>query len=334
MAERAGVSPATVSRILNGNYPAAPATRERVARAVDELQYVANPHARALAGPDPGTIGIVVSTIDDGAYGAMVQRIASLAAVEGRLCLITTTGGDAAQEEVAVRRMRSQGVQAIVMVGGTDGTDPHDKRTAALYRTVESSGIRMVHCARGAIDATTPAAVVEYDNTGGAYAATSHLVSLGHRRIVYLSRGGEHSTIVPRRAGYRRALAELGGEADPALELVTATGSLPGYTEMRRFIRSSATPFTAVFAYNDRIAAGAVQALREAGLRVPEDVSVVGYDDTHVAQGLGLASVHLPAEELGYVAAGLALSSAPPFHSVISTRLIVRGSVAPPAAGR
>ncbi|MFI9838776.1 LacI family DNA-binding transcriptional regulator [Nonomuraea sp. NPDC051941] len=329
VAARAGVSVSTVSRILNGSYPPAPETRDKVMRAVRDLAYVANPHARALIHQETGTIAIVVRMLDDGFLMSLVQSIANTLADAGRFCLIGTTGGDPDRELQVLRQMSAQHAQAIVLIGAVTESPEYVRETSAFAGSLAQTGSRLVLCARPPLGPDVPAGVVEYDNEGGAYAATSHLLSRGHRRILLLSGQQDHSTTVRRRDGYRRALADLGGDLDPRLEAGPAWSRETGYARMRDILRAGPPDFTAVFAHTDHVASGVLQALREAGLRTPEDISVVGFDDATFAADLGLTTVHIPARELGRLAATMAMApDTVDQRVVLGTHVVVRDSVA------
>ncbi len=178
-----------------------------------------------------------------------------------------------------------------------------------------------------------PAVVVEYDNTGGAFAATSHLLSNGHKRILFLGHRVGYTTAEARIEGYRKALAAHGVPHDPDLEVEGTLERHEGYRMMTERLASGERDFTAVFACNDQIAAGARQAIIERGLNVPEDISMVGFDDLPPAMDIGLTTVYQPHEELGRTAVRLALQHAkhggPPPHTVLGTHLVVRSSVEP-----
>jgi LacI family transcriptional regulator len=179
-----------------------------------------------------------------------------------------------------------------------------------------------------------PALVVEYDNTGGAYAITSHLLSAGHRRILFLGRHEGYTTSDSRITGYRNALADHRVPHDPGLEVDGTMERSEGYRMIRERLAAGPPDFTAVFAGNDLIAAGARQALREHGLRVPDDISMVGFDDLPPSADIDLTTVHVPHEELGRTAVRLALErgqdkAAPGRHVLLGTHIIVRDSVRP-----
>jgi LacI family transcriptional regulator len=333
VAERAGVSVATVSRILAGNYPASPTTRNRVMRAVKELDYVANVHARALAGTPSKSVAIVINSVISPHYAHVAQGVQTQAAAEGRLCLIGTTGGDAERELATVQFMREQHAEAVILVGNVFADDAYRARMSRYAYALAAVGSRLVLCGRPPLGPDVPAVVVECDYAGGAFAATSHLLSAGHTRILCLGRRPGYTTAEARLAGYRNALVAHGVPLDPELEVEGTFERHEGYRMMKEGLASGQPDFTAVFACNDQIAAGARQALLEYGLRVPEDVSMVGFDDLPPAQDIYLTTVHLPHEELGRTAVRLALEPAArggtPQHIILGTHLVVRDSVRP-----
>ncbi|MEV0288791.1 MULTISPECIES: LacI family DNA-binding transcriptional regulator [unclassified Kribbella] len=328
VAARAGVSVTTVSRILNGSYPPAPKTRDKVMRAVQELDYVANPHARALTRQGTGTIALVVMMLDDGFLMNLVESIATGVAEAGKLCLIGTSGGDLDRELAVLRQMHAQHVEAIILVGAVVESDEYRERMSAFAAQLRQSGTRLVLCARPPIDPSFQDASVEYDNEGGAYAATSHLLSRGHRRILLLG-GPDGQSITTRRSiGYRNALRDLGGDLDPSLEIHPAWNRESGYARMRELLDAGPPAFTGVLAHTDHVAAGAMQALRDAGLRVPDDISVVGFNNDSFAADLQLTTVHIPARELGRTAAALAIAPSPTEpHTTLGTHVVIRDTV-------
>ncbi len=333
VAQRAGVSTATVSRILGGSYPDAPATRDRVMRAVQELDYVANVYARSLAGTPTKSVAIVLNSVISPHYAHVAQGVQTEAAAAGRLCLIGTTGGDAARELAVVQLMREQHAEAVILVGNVRADEGYRARMSQYAHALAVSGSRLVLCGRPPLSPDVPAVVVECDYTGGAFAATGYLLSAGHRRILCLGRRPGYTTAESRLAGYRDALAAHGVPHDPALEVEGTFEREEGYRMMKERLASRRRDFTAVFAFNDLIAAGARQALLEHGLRVPRDVSLVGFDDLPPALDLDLTTVRLPHEELGRTAVRLALEHAQtpvaPHHIMLDTHLVRRGSVRP-----
>lgn len=333
VAAHAGVSAATVSRVLAGNYPVSRSARQRVLRAIRELNYVANTHARALAGVKTKLIGFVLKDMRGYSFATAAHGVEQEAARRGWLCLISCTEGDVGRELAFVQLMREQQAGAVILIGGVVDDERYRGRMAEIAHSLHAAGSVLVLCGRPALGEDVPATVIEYDNEGGAYAITSHLLSQGHRRILYLGGEANHTTSIGRFTGYRRALADFDVTLDTRLVSHGAFSRDSGY-QMARARLGRAPDFTAVFAETDIMASGVYVALEEAGLRVPEDISVVGYDDIDVAQDLRprLTTVHVPYEELGRTAVRLALDAEPGRragqHVVLGTHVVVRQSVA------
>ena len=331
VADHAGVSVATVSRILAGNYPASPATRNRVMRAVKELDYVANAHARALAGSPSKSVAIVLNSVISPHYAHVAQGVEAQAAAEGRLCLIGTTGGDSERELAMVQFMREQHAEAVILVGNVVPNDRYIERMSQYARALAAVGSKLVLCGRPPLGAEVPAIVVEYDNIGGAFAVTSYLLSAGHRRILCLGRRSGYTTSDGRTAGYRQALAAHQVPHDPSLEVDGRMTWNEGYRMMKERLAAGPRDFTAVFALNDLIAGGARQAMLEQRLSIPEDVSMVGFDNLPPSADINLTTVHLPHEEIGRTAVRLTLDQEShgggPQHVVLGTHLVIRDSV-------
>ncbi|BBH68431.1 LacI family transcriptional regulator [Actinoplanes sp. OR16] len=322
---------ATVSRVLADNYPTAPATRAKVMRAVRDLDYVVNVHARALAGISAKMVAVVVDAVTAPFYAHVAQGAEEQAAEDGRLCLICTTGGDPARELAIVKLMREQRADAVILVGSVVQSDDYRARMSQYAHALDAAGARLVLCGRPPLGPDTPALSSEYDNAGGAYAITSHLLSAGHQRILFLGSSPGGTTADARVDGYRRALADHRVPVDPGLEVPGGFGRPAGYRMMRDRLAAGPPDFTAVFAGDDSVAAGAWQALRENGLRVPGDISLVGYNDDPMAAELGLTTVHIPALELGRAAVRQAIrgEGEAPARTMLGTHIVVRDSVRP-----
>lgn len=333
VAERAGVSVATVSRILNGTYNAPAATEAKVLRAASELDYVANANARELNFATSRTIGIVAPMLNSPFFMNIAAGIEAQAGLEGRVCVMVSTGADETREWEALGILRERGVEAIIMVGGTTRDPHHDEKLIAVARSLHESGSRLVLCVRRNLPADVPAIHVDFDNEGGSYAATSHLLSMGHRRILYLGGAPDLHFTAARLKGYRQALSDYGVAHDDALvQLVSLDRE--DIMRLTSELVSAGLQFTAVFAANDHVAAAAIVALRSAGLDVPGDVSVVGYNDTALAAGLipALTTVHVPQVDLGRMAVRAAFTpiGTTVGNHTLGTHVVVRDSVRPP----
>ncbi|GAA2370379.1 LacI family transcriptional regulator [Catellatospora methionotrophica] len=333
VAAMAGVSVATVSRVLSGDYPVANATRTKVQRAVRELDYVVNAHARALSGSTSNVVALVMYDVVTPFFAFIASGVEYQATESDRLCLVCTTHGDPDRELEIVKLMREQHADAVILVGGVNMTDDYRERMYRYAKGLEDAGSRLVLCGRPSLGPDFPAITVEYDNAGGAYSATSHLLSSGHRRIAMLGGPIGNTTFDARLDGYRRALEAFRVAVDPALIVHGDMSQESGFRQVQRLL-SSGVAFTAIFAANDFVAAGAMRALRAAGKSVPGDVSVIGYDDTPFAPELtpALTSVHVPHEQLGRTAVKLALQrgeGSARQHVMLGTHIAMRDSVRP-----
>ncbi|WP_327635921.1 LacI family transcriptional regulator [Kribbella sp. NBC_00482] len=335
VAAHAGVSPATVSRVLAGNYPVSRSANQRVLRSIRELNYSANTHARALAGVQTKTIAFILADVRGQSFADAAHGVEQEASRRGWLSLIGTTQGDSERELALVQLMREQRAGAVILIGGvTNEAADYRAKMTDLARSLHSAGSLLVLCGRPPLGDDVPTAVIEYDNEQGAYAMTSHLLSQGHRRTLFLAGPERQSTSMQRLAGHRRALRDFGVPDAPELVEHGVFTRASGY-QLTKNRLAAGQDFTAVFAATDVVAAGVYAAAAEFDLRVPEDLSVVGYDDVELAQDLRprLTSVHVPYEELGRAAAKIALDSQhqqPNWtgaHRLFTTHVVVRNSV-------
>ncbi|MBR7828861.1 LacI family DNA-binding transcriptional regulator [Actinospica sp. MGRD01-02] len=334
VAARAGVSPATAARVVAGDYPVAAATRAKVQRAMRELDYVPNAQARALAKGGTKTVAFLVDDITGPSFAYVAKAVEEQAAAEGRLCMVCTTHGDPARELAILETMREHSADAVILVGSGWLDEAHRSRLVSFAHALDKSGSRLVLAGQPQLGPDVPATVVEYDNTGGAYAISSYLLSLGHRRIAFVGADrpdeAPSTTKAGRLGGFVRAHEAHGVEHDPELVVPSEFTREMGARATKRLL-ATGREFTAVFAATDMVAAGVLAVLREAGLRVPEDVSLVGYDDIPLALDLWppLTTVHVPTEELGRAAVRLALHPEEPQHLVLGTHIVIRGSAGP-----
>lgn len=338
VAAAAQVSTATVSRVLNDNYPVAAGTRERVLRAVAKLGYAANANARALTKSDTKTIGIIVPEIVDPFFGYMVRGLERAAQESGRLAIIATTSTRPGAEIPLIDRMRERRVDAVIVVSGGSNDPGYQRQLAQRADALSAMGSRLVLCAHPALDVPSSARMVAYDNEGGAFSVTEHLIANGHRRIAVVGGISGRPTMDLRQAGYRRALTARGIEVDEDLIRADGFGHDVAYASTQALLRDH-PDVTAIFAVNDTVATGVYDALGDAGVRIPEDVSVVAYDDTPLAANLSpkLTTVHVPLEQLGQEALHAAIdepdafSRTPEQGLMLGTYLVHRGSVAVPS---
>lgn len=301
VARAAGVSPSTVSRILNGTAQVSPDKHEAVQRAIRELGFTPNPVARGLAGGRTLSIGIVTQTISSPFYGEALLGIEARLQADGYVPLFVSGHWQAAAERQAIGALRSRRVDGLIVLAGRL---PGDEVQAAA-----GDELPLVLVGQRADGPRTVS--LEFDNEGGAWLGTRHLVEQGHQRIAFIGGEPDHPDAREREAGYRRALAEAGLACDPRLMLAGDYTEAGGLMAVQRLIESR-LPFTAIFAANDQTAIGASLGLYRRQLRVPDDVSLVGFDDVAPARFAipPLTTVRQSIHEVGVQAAECVLALA------------------------
>jgi LacI family transcriptional regulator len=337
VARHAGVSKATVSAVLNDTAQVRDATRQRVLAAVEELDY--RPTTRSTAAPTGSlavrgnrSVALLIREGDNPFYGEVLAGVRAVAAPRGYTVLVASSEGDYAAEQQAVRLLHAKEVDGLLVY---PVLDEHADLSHLFEMRRRNFPFVLLEGVRG-----LPASLVDVDNRAAARAATEHLITLGHRRLVHFA-GPEYSLHTRERLdGVREACSaahvRFGDE-----HVVLAGAHLDGgYRAALTYFRDSdaAARPTGVTCYNDLVAAGVMSALAELGLRVPHDVSVVGFDDIPIAGHLAtpLTTVHVPKYESGQLAAELLLaqieSSAPsaPERRSLEASLTVRASTAPP----
>lgn len=318
------VSVSTVSRALNGSGRVGEATRARVLAAADRLGYQPNDLARSLHGKSTNTIAVLVPEITNPFFPELVNGVQTVASENGGLLLLCQTFGDrdtAVQELLNLRRKRCEGVILVGVPGGED-------------LTMAAKGMPVVTVDRE--PAILSASVVRSDHERGGRLATEHLIELGHERIAHISGPPHLHVSVDRRRGYERALEAAGLSVDDSLVVAGNFHENGGY-EAIKGLRRERRQFTAVFCANDLTAIGALRALDEMGLAIPDAVSVIGFDDIHLASYVrpGLTTVHQPIEQLGRRAAELLLRPRGPsveiVHEVLDVHVVRRQTTRPRA---
>lgn len=319
VAAAAGVSPSTVSRILNGTAVVSDDKRAAVDEAVARLGFVPNPVARGLAGGRTLSIGVVTQAIDSPFYGGALRGIEDELTRAGYSPLFVSGHWNAMAEARCIDTLRSRRVDGIIVLTGrlSDSALMACARQLPVVvtgRRLQAPGLYALH----------------FDNFEGARLATHHLLSLGHRRIAFILGDTRHADTKERLRGYRAAIEAAGLAYEPELVLPGDYTEDSGRMAVDRLL-DSREPFTAIFAANDQMAFGAGLALYRRRLLVPADVSLVGFDD--VSSSLytlpPLSTVHHPVYELGQMAATAMLqllAGEQPTEVLPAPRFIVRES--------
>jgi LacI family transcriptional regulator len=324
VALRSGVSTATVSRVLSGGAPTTEATRARVLEAVEQLGYRPSAVARALKGRSTHTIGLVITDIQNPFYPEIVRAVEEAARERGWLVLLCNAGQDPARQRAELELLIDRQVDGLIVAASRIERRHADWLAAAPVPAV------LVNCRAH----RSGLASVESRNRAGARTATRHLLELGHLRIGYVGSSTGDAAAAERLAGIRDVLRPGG----LLLQTATADGHVVGAEVAARELLLRNPELTAVLAYNDLTAIGVLRAARAAGMRIPRDLSVVGFDDIDLAAWLDppLTTVRQQKTALGRWAVetlarlGSGVAGDPPATRRLDTPLVIRGSTAPP----
>jgi len=332
VAERAGVSVAVVSYVVNdGPRPVTPKTRAKVEKAIEELDYYPNELARGLRLQQSSTIGLITPDFTNPVYGEKAQAIQEVCLPNGYLMLFVYSGNNPDREKKLVRMFRAKRVDGVIMQPVT--SDPLE--AIKPLRQARTPVVLLQH------DCPGVPCVVLTDVQGGQL-ATQHLLDLGHRRIgLVKGRLPSAARAEERLIGYRQTLKAAGIEPDPALVMVSDVTHNAGYQAMQQLLALPEPP-TAVFCHNDVLAVGAMHAIRVAGLSIPGDISIVGYDDTAGSAHLTppLTTIRFSRKEMGRQAATILFRAIEqeedyePYTVEVPVKLMVRASTGPPPRAR
>lgn len=297
VARRAGVSTATVSYVLNQTVPVSTETKRRVESVIKELSYRPSGLARGLAGQRTRILGVAALgfndlALSDSFFAEVIKGIGEATYRLGYSFMLSSPslGEEAGRSSIDV--FCDKGVEGIILLNGRED----EPELSELSR----EGIPVLSIGRCAGDWP----FVDTDNVYGAYEAVKHLISLGHKKIAHLVGKSGLTSSADRLAGYRQALAEAGLPVEEEWEVSGSSTKESGFQAMHRLLAQKERP-TAVFAFNDAVAIGAIKAIRQKGLKVPEDMAVVGYGDDPVASYVDppLTTVRQPMFEIGVLAA-------------------------------
>lgn len=328
VAAEAGVSIATVSRVLNDSGPVHPETRKRVETVAARLQYSPSGAARSLITRQTKTLGVMLPDLYGEFFSELIRGIDRTARAASYHVLVSISHDEPKEMEAALTAMRGRVDGLIVMAPDRGAADLVARLPGALPVVTlnrRSNG--------GRVDS------IAIDNRGGAAAVVNYLIEQGHRRIGLIGGPRGNSDARGRRDGYRAALRTAGLERPAELEVEGDFTEAAGFAAAGRLLGLEEPP-TAVFAANDAMAIGALNAMADAGLSVPRDVSLAGFDDIPMTRYLNppLTSVHVPIQELGHRATRRVLQvlaagdGTGAWRAVLPTELMVRASCEPPAS--
>lgn len=328
VAREAGVSNSTVSRVVNNSAQVSPKTREKVLNAMMRLGYVVNQQARSLRGGRSQVIGLLVHEVGNPYIGEMIRGIdEELAANQYEMLLYTTRR----------RKTKESTFVANIARGLADGLLVLLPRDLGSYvETLKQQRFPFVLIDYPADENRVPSVIAS--NWQGAYDATSYLISIGHTRIGIITGFMEIAAAVNRLEGYKAALSDHGIDYDPSLVYEGDFFQTDGFAGASALLDLPHPP-TAIFASNDVAAFGVMDAIRSRGLRIPQDVSVIGFDDIPQAQHSfpKLTTVRQPLAQMGRIGAQMLLRrianpDLPVQQLEVATELIIRDSCQPPKA--
>ncbi|WP_028935180.1 LacI family DNA-binding transcriptional regulator [Pseudonocardia spinosispora] len=331
VASAAKVSLATASRVLSGGERVVrPELRDRVLDAATRLQYVPNAHAQALAAGASNTVGLVMHDVGDPYFSSITRGAMQVAGEQGTLVVLGSTFRSPEREIEYVSTLRAQRARAILLVGsGFDDAD-YLRDMGRELENYQGSGGRYAFVSHHDL----PGDAVLPDNSGGAAAIARALVELGHRRIAVASGPRNLSTVAHRVGGFLDALAEAGIPRSDVQVIEREFSEDGGYAAANDLVKAG-IPATALFCVSDIMAIGALLALREHDVAIPDHLSLIGFDDIPIVRHLtpALSTVALDLERMGREAMSLVLhpeAPATPRRIHLPARLVLRASTAAP----
>jgi LacI family transcriptional regulator len=323
----AGVSGATVSRLINRTGPVSPILRERIERAVAQLGYVPNGAARALASHRTRAVGVIIPTLENANFAISAEGAQRYLIKAGYQMLVASSDYDPAQEWAHIQSLVAHGIDGIILVGA--------RRSEEVTEYLRMRRLPYV-VTWSLAEKDTPS--VGFDNSEAARQLAKHLLDLGHRQVGVIAGLTENNDRAAARLdGVRRAFRERGLEFPRELLIERPYRIVEGQLALRALLAMSPPP-TAVICGNDQLAFGALIECHRQGIGVPDQVSIVGFDDLEFASQLlpPLTTIHVPAEEIGRRAAAFLVDRlngrASPMTTEVAVSLVVRGSSGPPPA--
>ena len=330
IATAAGVSVASVSRVLNNTGRVGAATRERILKLAAQLHYTPNAAARSLASRRSRTVGAVIPSLENLNFAIGIDRFRKVLREQGYTLLLASSDYDIAKEEAQIKAMAAHGVDAVMLIGSS-----HNPQALGFLAARRIQLLLTWNCRPGA---TGAAPCIGFDNFAAATDAARYLLDLGHRRLGVIAGGtANNDRSAARLSAVSAALAQRGLPA-PLIETTPASYLVSeGKAALHRLLRNEkGIAPTAVMCMNDILAYGALLAASELGLSVPGDVSVTGFDDLDFAASLSpsLTTVRIPAEAIGQAAAAWLVDSLegrqPALPPPLAAELVIRNSSGPP----
>jgi len=273
IAKYAQVSVTTVSRVLNNRYDVKDATRAKVTKAIEDLGYSPNIVARGLVLQRSHVLGFIVPDITNQSFPELARGIVQRARGLGYSVMFYDTDHDRRVEKEAIKLLRSKQVDGIIVSFNESNTEELER--------LKQENFPIVQIYRKSSHSVVP--TIALDNVSSAYAATKYLISLGHKRIGHISTGTDVQSGAERLEGYRKALEEAGILFVPELVQTGINTAESGRECMMNLLKLAKLP-TSVFACHDIMAAGAYDAILSQGLRIPEDISVIGHDNIQISE--------------------------------------------------
>lgn len=325
IAKRVGVTESTVSRVLNGIPKASEETRREILKVASELNYIPNEVARSLVNKKTNTIGLIISDLSNLYFSTVAGGIENIASQYDYSLIISTTGGSEAQELKYLRIFKEKRVDGLIYISG--------KMPGSCEEALQKLEMPVVVVSRH-IHSNLPS--IHIDNVKESKKAVQYLIDRGHKNIAMIS--GDYKDVESgalRVRGYRKALKENGIEFNPELVFEGDFKINSGIKAMEEILKKDPKP-TAVFAGSDEMAVGAIKTIKRAGLNVPEDISIMGFDNNIIAQVSDpeLTTIGQPSHKIGELAMEM-LSKIIRGEELKETNvylpcnLIERGSIAP-----
>ena len=289
VAREANVSVATVSRVFNESGPVSDETRQRIKDVAERLHYFPHGGARSLITSRTSTFGVLLPDLYGEFFSEVIRGMDQTAQRSGYHLLVSSSHDDKQEIEAALRAMRGR-------VDGLVAMSPHLDAPSLIANAPSTLPVVLLNCA--VTDDTYDALTIE--NRRGAQAMVRHLLGLGHRRLAIITGADGNYDAAERLWGYRREMRDAGIDVPNEWEIAGDFTEASGYRAVGALLALDPRP-TALFAANDSMAIGAMSALREAGLRIPDDIAVAGFDDIPMARYMSppLTSVHVAIAELG-----------------------------------